>query len=279
MRHIFGGILVTLFIVALTCSSLWAQATAQISGTVKDQSGAVLPGVEIHMTQTDTGVSRDAVTNETGSYVLTNLPIGRYRMEASLPGFRTYAQTGIVLEVNASPTINPVLAVGQVSEQVEVQSNAAQVETGATGIQTGVKADGSVSLGTTSATNQWHGAAFEFVRNFAFNARNAFAPSGDGLKRNQFGGTLGGAIRQNKLFFFTGYQQTMLRITPSDQASVVPTAAMMVGDFTAYTSPACNGGRQIPLRAPFVNNRVAPSQLSPAALKLAKAMNPSQDPC
>ena len=102
MRHIFGGILVTLFIVALTCSPLWAQATAQISGTVKDQSGAVLPGVEIHMTQTDTGVSRDAVTNETGSYVLTNLPIGRYRMEASLPGFRAYAQTGIVLEVNAS---------------------------------------------------------------------------------------------------------------------------------------------------------------------------------
>src|SRR5947207_12362623 len=86
MRRIFGGILITLFIVALTCSSLWAQATAQISGTVKDQSGAVLPGVEIRMTQTDTGVSRDAVTNETGSYVLTNLPIGPYRMEASLPG-------------------------------------------------------------------------------------------------------------------------------------------------------------------------------------------------
>ena len=101
-----------------------------------------------------------------------------------------------------------------------------KVETGATGIQTGVKAAGSVSLVTKSGTNQWHGDAFEFVRNFVFNARNAFAPSGDGLKRNQFGGTLGGAILQNKLFFFTGYQQTMLRITPSDQTAVVPTAAM-----------------------------------------------------
>ena len=90
---------------ALTCM---AQATAQISGTVKDQSGAVLPGVEVTATQTDTGVSRDAVTNETGSYVLPNLPIGPYRLEAALPGFRTFVQTGIVLQVNGSPSINPV---------------------------------------------------------------------------------------------------------------------------------------------------------------------------
>ena len=136
MRAILGGILVGLFTIALTCSSVWAQATAQISGTVKDQSGAVLPGVDIKMTQTETGVSRDTITNETGSYVLTNLPIGPYRLEAALPGFRTYAQTGIVLAVNASPTINVVLEVGQVSEQVEVQANAAQVETRSAGVGT-----------------------------------------------------------------------------------------------------------------------------------------------
>ncbi len=136
MRTISSGILGGLFTIALSCSSLWAQATAQISGTVKDQSGAVLPGVEIHMTQTDTGVSRDTITNETGSYVLTNLPIGPYRLEAALPGFRTYAQTGIVLAVNGSPTINVVLEVGQVSEQVEVQANAAQVETRNAGVGT-----------------------------------------------------------------------------------------------------------------------------------------------
>src|ERR1041385_8702422 len=104
---------------AMTCCYTWAQATAQIGGTARDQSGAVLPGVEIKVTQTETGISRGAVTNETGSYVLPNLPIGPYRLEASLPGFRTYVQTGIVLEVNASPAVNVVLAVGKVSEQVE----------------------------------------------------------------------------------------------------------------------------------------------------------------
>src|SRR6058998_2145409 len=122
---VFVGILISVGI----CADIWAQATAQISGTAKDQSGAVLPGVEIHVTQTETSITRDTVTNETGSYVLPNLPIGPYRLEASLPGFRTYAQTGIVLEVNSSPVINVALQVGQVSEQVEVQANAALVET------------------------------------------------------------------------------------------------------------------------------------------------------
>src|SRR3989442_3627588 len=110
---------------AVTCTNIWAQATAQISGTVKDQSGAVLPGVEVMATQTDTGIARSAVTNETGSYVLPNLAIGPYRLEAALPGFRTFSQTGIVLQVNSNPVVNPVLQVGQVSEQIEVQADAA----------------------------------------------------------------------------------------------------------------------------------------------------------
>src|SRR5947199_7538600 len=129
MKSFVLAIFVGVLLGTWACADAWAQATAQISGTAKDQSGAVLPGVEIKVTQTETGISRDAVTNETGSYVLPNLPIGPYRLEAALPGFRTYAQTGIVLQVNSSPAINVVLEVGQVSEQVEVQANAALVET------------------------------------------------------------------------------------------------------------------------------------------------------
>ena len=61
----------------------WAQVTAQISGTVRDQSGAVLPGVEISATQTETGIVRKVVTNETGFYVLSNLAIPREVMSVS----------------------------------------------------------------------------------------------------------------------------------------------------------------------------------------------------
>jgi hypothetical protein len=121
---------------ALGSIAAWAQTTAQINGTVKDQSGAVLPGVDITVTQTATGAKRSAVSNETGNYVLASLPLGPYTLEAALPGFRSYVQNGIVLQVNANPTINVVLEIGQVADQVEVQANAALVETQSTGIGT-----------------------------------------------------------------------------------------------------------------------------------------------
>src|SRR6266581_3560505 len=129
MKRILIGLSAAVLICVMSCSSLFAQATAQISGAVRDQSGAVLPGVEVTATQTETGISRTAVTNETGSYVLSNLATGPYKLEVTLPGFRTFLQTGIVLQVNSNPTINAALQVGQVSEQIEVQANIAQVET------------------------------------------------------------------------------------------------------------------------------------------------------
>jgi len=112
----------------------WAQGTGQISGSVKDQSGAVLPGVEVTATQTATGAKRSATTDETGSYILQNLPIGPYTIEAALPGFKTYVQSGIVLQVGTTPTVNAVLEVGQVSDQVEVSADAALVEAHSSGV-------------------------------------------------------------------------------------------------------------------------------------------------
>src|ERR1700752_1056039 len=100
MRRIFCLAFAGVLIGALACSSVWAQATAQISGTVRDQSGAVLPGVEVTATQTETGGARSTVTNETGYYSLPNLTVGPYRFEAMLPGFRAFVQTGIVLQVD-----------------------------------------------------------------------------------------------------------------------------------------------------------------------------------
>src|SRR5437867_5693963 len=127
--RIWVRVLVGVLFSAVASSAAWAQSTAQINGTVKDVSGAVLPGVELTATQTDTGLTRSVVSNETGSFIMPNLPVGPYRLEAALPGFRTYAQTGIVLQVGSNPAVNPVLEVGQVTEQVEVQANAALVET------------------------------------------------------------------------------------------------------------------------------------------------------
>ena len=134
MRRISFWLAFAVSISIAVSNNAWAQATAQISGTVKDQLGAVLPGAEVTATQTETGISRNTITNETGSYVLPNLPTGPYRVEAALPGFRSFVQSGVVLQVNSNLIINASLEVGQVSEQIEVQANAAQVETRATGI-------------------------------------------------------------------------------------------------------------------------------------------------
>lgn len=116
-------------ILVFGCAMVWAQATAQISGTIADQTGAVLPGVEVTATQTATGIARSVLSSEAGSYTLPNLPIGPYRLEAALPGFQTYSQTGIVLEVNSNAVINISLQVGNVAEKIEVIAGAALVET------------------------------------------------------------------------------------------------------------------------------------------------------
>ena len=112
-----------------------AQGTAQINGIVKDPSGAVLPGVEITATQTATSVSRQSVSDERGNFVLPNLPVGPYRVEAALPGFRTFVQTGIELGVNQNPNLTISLEVGQVSQEVEVQANVTLVETRNLGVR------------------------------------------------------------------------------------------------------------------------------------------------
>ena len=112
MRRIAIPFSLGLLVSVLTGADAVAQATAQINGTVKSQAGAVLPGAVIKVTQTGTGIVRQSLTDETGYYTLSNLPIGPYRLEVGSPGFRNYVRTGIVLHVNSSPVINVELEVG-----------------------------------------------------------------------------------------------------------------------------------------------------------------------
>ncbi|PYR82207.1 MAG: hypothetical protein DMF87_02415 [Acidobacteria bacterium] len=284
----YGRVLGAYLVIVFTCTSAWAQATATISGTVRDQSGAVLPGVTITVTQQETGLTRTTVSNETGSYVLPNLPLGPYRLEATLQGFATFAQNGIVLQVNANPVVNATMGVSAIAEEVQVTGVAPLVDTRSTGVgtvveserivelplnarqvtqlimlsglavQTGsspafsmntgvrisvaggneygvsysldgaphlnnfdgtgmhlpfpdalqefklatgaqeaggtIRAGASVSAVTKAGTNAFHGDLFEFGRDSRFNAPDPLSQRKDGLKRNQFGGVLGGPI-------------------------------------------------------------------------------------
>ncbi|MGE3843648.1 MAG: carboxypeptidase regulatory-like domain-containing protein, partial [Vicinamibacterales bacterium] len=379
MKGFVGGIAIVASL--LWGATSWAQlSTAQLSGRVTDQSGAVLPGVTVTATQIETGLSRDTVTDGGGSYVLPNLPVGPYRLEAALSGFRSYVQTGIVLQVAASPEINVTLGLAELGETITVEATTPLVDVQSAGlnevvrneeilalplngrnpvelvaiagaaVQTGVASSRSMQGGvaisvaggqsfgvaylldgamhnnpqdnlnlplpfpdalqefsvatsglsaqhgmhsgaavnavTKSGTNRLAGNVFEFLRDRRFNAINPFAGRGadgtrkdDGLNRNQYGGTLGGPIVRDKMFFFGAYQATRVRSIPSSNIAFVPTAAMLAGDFTTFASPACNAGRQITLRGGFVNNRVNPALFSPAALNLAKRLPTTTDPC
>jgi hypothetical protein len=113
---------------------LLAQSTAQISGVVKDETGAGIPGAEVRVTHTSTGAVRSISTEANGSYVLTNLAIGAYTLQASKMGFSTAVESGIVLQVDANPTVDVALKIGAVNEQVNVEANALQVETHSSGV-------------------------------------------------------------------------------------------------------------------------------------------------
>ena len=373
LRAIVG--VVALAFLATGTASAQAVAGSQLSGIVRDSSNATIPGAEVTVTKTDTGMTRTAFTGPDGTYTFPNLPVGPYQLKVVLQGFNTYVRDGIVLQVSSNPELNVTLAVGAISEMVTVTANSSLVETHSTGVgqvidnqrvmemplngrqateliflsglatsapagdlntnknfptvtisvaggqangityimdggthndpfnnlnlptpfpdalqefkvetsalpaRYGHHAASAVNLVTKSGSNQVHGDAFEFLRNYHFNARNFFAPARDSLKRNQFGGTVGVPIVKNRLFFFGGYQGRIEKSNPPESISFVPTQAMLNGDFTAIASPACNAGRQLTLTGGFVGNRIDPSLLNPVALNFLKHVPVSSDPC
>jgi len=174
-------------------------------------------------------------------------------------------------------------------EEFSVQTNALQA-------QYGLHPGGVVNVVTKSGTNAFHGDLFEFLRNYKLNARpkglttvagSVSQPSRDSLKRNQFGGTAGGKIVKDKLFFFGGYQQTTQRSNPSDTTAHVPTALTAAGNFSVEDAAASAGGCQTkaiqlkdPLTGtPFAGNIIPSSRFDPSSEKLLTYIPVSSDPC
>ena len=158
------------------------------------------------------------------------------------------------------------------------------VESNSLPARNGVHPGSLVNVVTNSGTNQWHGTLFDFVRNNVINATNFFSTSKDTVKRNQFGGTLGGKVITDKLFFFGGYQGTREHKASSSNGYCLPTPAMLNGDFsqmpdnksglpcsrtaTAFKDPFTG--------APNPSRKINPSTFSPAAKALLSYLPFSQ---
>ena len=144
----------------------------------------------------------------------------------------------------------------------------------------GERAGGVVNIVTKSGTNAFHGDLFEFLRNGAVNAKNYFASSVDQLKRNQFGGTLGGPILRDRLFFFGGYQGTITHTAPPTTTSFVPTAQALQGNFSTQSSACAIRTITDPQTGkPFPNNQIPVGRFNPQALNLLKYIPTTTDPC
>src|SRR5437870_1949744 len=110
------------------------------------------------------------------------------------------------------------------------------------GAEYGKRAGGQIAIVTSSGTNQWHGTAFEYLRNSALDARNFFdqTTSTPPFKRNQFGGTLGGPIKKDKLFLFGNYEGFQQRLALS-QLAIVPDNCARQGLMSTVSAAACGG--------------------------------------
>ncbi len=124
--------------VAFLGSSVCAQTTGTIYGQVKDASDAVVAGATVKGRNLGTTLVRSAVTNAEGSYLIPSLPPGAYEVTVELAGFKTFVQSGITLQVGENLRVDTALQVGEVTEKINVESEALKVDTHSTTLGTTV---------------------------------------------------------------------------------------------------------------------------------------------
>jgi Carboxypeptidase regulatory-like domain/TonB dependent receptor len=322
------------FLLAVVCivSSAWAQKDAgSIVGTVRDQTGAIVAGAKVTVSDSERGIRLETTTNDSGEYVASPLRVGRYTVTAEHPGFKKAITPPVDLDVQQRIALNIALQVGQISESIEVTAATPLLETetselgqvvdnkrmanlplngrnfaqlalltagtapsepgardeggfgfsanGARSLQNNFLLDGvdnnsnlpdllnetnyviqpsveaieefkvqtnaySAEFGRgngaiinatiKSGTNQFHGSAYEFLRNEKLDAKNFFDDPNSPIapyKQNQFGFTIGGPIVRNRTFFFADYEGLRIRQAQT-LTSFVPTAAQQLGNFS-----------------------------------------------
>jgi Carboxypeptidase regulatory-like domain/TonB dependent receptor len=323
---------VFLFAVVCIVSSAWAQKDAgSIVGTVRDQTGAIVAGAKVTVSDSERGIRLETTTNDSGEYVVSPLRVGRYTVTAEHPGFKKAITPPVDLDVQQRIALNIALQVGQISESIEVTAATPLLETetselgqvvdnkrmanlplngrnfaqlalltagtapsepgardeggfgfsanGARSLQNNFLLDGvdnnsnlpdllnetnyviqpsveaieefkvqtnaySAEFGRgngaiinatiKSGTNQFHGSAYEFLRNEKLDAKNFFDDPNSPIapyKQNQFGFTIGGPIVRNRTFFFADYEGLRIRQAQT-LTSFVPTAAQQLGNFS-----------------------------------------------
>lgn len=340
-RHIFRHLASWIWVILpalvwlTTVPGARAGVTGSISGTVADASGAVVPGANVTVLNTETGIKETTETNAQGYYTFPVLPTGHYTVTVRAKGFKEYAQTGLAIDVNSALRVDATLEVGAVTQEVSVTANTVQVETNSTqmgevigdtkieavplngrsftdlislqpgvvpiqsgdynsnspsgGLNTGTfsvsgqresangfmlnggnveesmwmgtaivpnldsiaefriitnnadaeygnYAGGLVNVITKSGTNHFHGDVFEFLRNSDMDSRNFFDSSRGTLHQNEFGGTIGGPIKHDRLFFFGDYQGQRLVTGLSSAETNVPSDNDRTGNLADIAS-------------------------------------------
>lgn len=322
--------------------SLVASQSQQLSGTVTDPSGAVVPGALVRMQSVGTGERSTTQTDEKGAFEFTLSP-GKYRMDVTALGFGPYEQDSIEVLAAAPIQLDVVLRVEAHQESVEVNAAGTQMDLSSTqfgegmmqeklvavplngrsftdllGLQAGVVpqsskqsnavvmsgctttppsgdlnpgdvsvsgqretangfavngssveedfnniasvvpnldsiaefrvltsnfdaeygnfSGGQVLVTTKAGTNDLHGSAFEFFRNTNFDSTNYLARERAAYDRNQFGGTLGGHILRDRLFYFGDYQGTKMTQGVETGQIAVPSSANRTGDLGDQTA-------------------------------------------
>ena len=372
-----------LFIAALALVSLplFSQTLGEITGQITDASGGIVPGATITVTNTATNAVRTAISTDSGDYAFPSLAPGVYTMRIEKVGFKSSTSRDVQLQVQQTVRLDFSMAVGQVSESIEVSAQATQLQAenatlgtvienkrivelplngrnylqlvalsanvttaspsaGQAGsrqggdranqslsvagqrtmfnhftldgventdpnfntyvilpsidalqefkVQTGVypaefgRNATQINVLTKSGGNQYHGTAFEFLRNDKLDAKSYQftnkAVVKNPFKWNQYGGTFGGPVWIPKVFnghdklFFLGNYEGFRQRTSVNSIYTVPTAAMQGGDFsgipnTVYdpaTRALVNG---VVTASPFPNNTIPKSRIDPISTK------------